>query len=363
MICRTSSVAAGALVVLAAALTVTLWSEDAAAASHGVLAVDPGESIQAAVDAARPGDRVTVRPGSYHEIVTISTDGITLEGSGATLMPPAAPPPNCFGTPSVAFGICVAGKVDPNSGVTDPVEDVRILGLTITGFDSSGIIVNRGEDTRISRTRSTHNGTYGYLSVRSTGTYLSDNWTTGNDESGYYVGVSPDAHATLVRNVSVDDGVLGIFIRNSSHGVIKGNVVTGNCVGIGLFDIPGGAPPPQTSDWDVRHNDVRDNTRFCVDDPPLSGIGILLSGVLDSAVRHNDVTGNRPALGEDSPLAGGIVAAPAGLFGSRPSANDLIAHNTLRDNAPFDLVRFPDAGENIEFEHNRCATSSPAGAC
>jgi pectin methylesterase-like acyl-CoA thioesterase len=53
--------------------------------------VHPGDSIQAAVDAARPYTRILVLPGTYRESVTITKDGITLDAKDATLLPPANP--------------------------------------------------------------------------------------------------------------------------------------------------------------------------------------------------------------------------------------------------------------------------------
>ncbi|MFF8810797.1 right-handed parallel beta-helix repeat-containing protein [Streptomyces pactum] len=54
--------------------------------------VRPGQSIQAAVDAARPGDTVLVLPGVYRESVHITVSGLTLRGSGraTVLMPPGS---------------------------------------------------------------------------------------------------------------------------------------------------------------------------------------------------------------------------------------------------------------------------------
>jgi pectin methylesterase-like acyl-CoA thioesterase len=46
--------------------------------SSGTIVVGPGESIQAAVNKANPGDTVLVKPGVYHQSVQIRTDGITL---------------------------------------------------------------------------------------------------------------------------------------------------------------------------------------------------------------------------------------------------------------------------------------------
>lgn len=45
----------------------------------------PGESLQAAVDAASPGDTIRLYPGIYAEKARITTDGLRILGHGATL--------------------------------------------------------------------------------------------------------------------------------------------------------------------------------------------------------------------------------------------------------------------------------------
>jgi hypothetical protein len=146
------------------------------------------------------------------------------------------------------------------------------------------------------------------------------------------------------------------------------NSTTDDCVGIGVLDIPAETPDPAVtplppSDWDVMLNLIANNTRFCSDTPPLSGTGVLLTGTRNTVVRRNLVVGNAASSGTQSPLAGGIVAGPVGTFGSRPSADDVIINNVVRGNQPFDLIRFPDAGEGLTFVRNLCETSSPAGLC
>jgi hypothetical protein len=356
--------------VLLLAFTAIALRSEAALASDHVINVQPGESIQGAVDQARPGDKVVVLPGNYREAVIIRTDQIALEGFGATLQPPESPTqPGCLGESTAPeFGICVVGQLSPGLAVVRPVVGVRITGFTVSGFAVSGIEVFGGMKTKIAHTETTHNGSYGILSELSQDTLIARNRTSGNEEAGIYIGSSPEAHATVVHNASVADGELGIFIRNSSHGVVSMNSMTGDCVGIGVLDIPAerldpAVTPLPPSDWDVRWNVITDNTQFCSDTPPLSGTGVLLTGVHDTVVRGNLVVGNAAFPGLESPLAGGIVAGPTGTFGSRPSADDVIVNNVARGNRPFDLIRFPDAGEDLRFVRNLCETSSPVGLC
>src|SRR4029077_9312399 len=50
--------------------------------------VHPGDSIQAAVDAASPGDTIMVRAGTYRESVKIQTDELTLRAKGSVTLNP-----------------------------------------------------------------------------------------------------------------------------------------------------------------------------------------------------------------------------------------------------------------------------------
>ena len=108
----------------------------ARAATH---VVNPGQSIQAAVDAASPGDTIVVRAGEYYESVTIRKDGLTLRAQGnVTLEPPYYGSSECY-LAGLDVGICVM-PVDFESGsYTNRVRDVTITGFRIAGFAGNGV--------------------------------------------------------------------------------------------------------------------------------------------------------------------------------------------------------------------------------
>src|SRR5882762_11044298 len=86
------------------------------------IVVSPGQSIQAAVNHARPGDTVLLKRGVYHQGVQIRTDGITLRGSGnsqqgTVLKPPGGKPHSLCAKTFGVTGVCIlAKKLDLKSG-------------------------------------------------------------------------------------------------------------------------------------------------------------------------------------------------------------------------------------------------------
>ena len=71
----------------------------ASSTAHRTVTVHSGESIQAAIDAAKPGTTIKVEEGTYAEALTIDKDGIELVGEDGrrriSSRPPARPPTAC----------------------------------------------------------------------------------------------------------------------------------------------------------------------------------------------------------------------------------------------------------------------------
>src|SRR3954462_15671588 len=98
-----------ALLACTAAVVASGLGAAPSAGSWRVHRVHPGESIQKAVDAAKPGDTVLLSPGLYHESVTIKTSDLTLRGlnaDSAVIVPDAASTSACG---KAGNGICVTG--------------------------------------------------------------------------------------------------------------------------------------------------------------------------------------------------------------------------------------------------------------
>ena len=331
--------------------------------SHGsrVRVVHPWESIQAAIDAASPGDTILVKPGRYAEALVVQTDDLTLKalpGTVLTMPDPSTPANLCTQlSEGLVIGICVLGEVDFDTfTVLDPVENPRVSGFTIQGFSDSGIIALGTEDLRATRNRAEDNAGYGIFAILSTRPVLAYNKTTGNGDAGLYVGSNQQVDAKVFGNTSWNN-LMGIFLRDVSHGSATGNTVFGNCTGILLL---ANAPGPVTN-WKLRHNLVRRNNRTDCDEGTASGAGIVLWGASDNEVRRNLVVGNRG----DEPFGGGVVLVTAppeeGGEAILPSGN-LIRRNVALRNRPFD-ISWDGTGDGNRFVDNLCRRSQPDGLC
>jgi parallel beta-helix repeat protein len=277
-----------------------------AASAQADTVVGPAGSIQAALDAAAPGDTIVVR-GTHRENVAIATDGITLRGAGALLEPPAVPAANACFDPSVegesVHGICVSGDIDFETGeIARYVKRVRVAGFTVRGFTGNGITAVAANDVTIAGNVAERNGDGGIAAVASRGVRVLSNRAAGNR--------------------------FGVFVGGSVGGSIAGNALRDNCAGLFVLAQPGPA-----GGFRVTVNDIRHNTRACPaggDWPALSGVGVALIGARRDAVVANAITGN-VATGETA-VSGGVavLAEPGGV----PAEHNVVAGNLLAGNAP-----------------------------
>jgi hypothetical protein len=120
----------------------------------------------------------------------------------------------------------------------------------------------------------------------------------------------------------------------------------------------GQAPGSVNGDILVADNAFTANNAPCLGHPAIQGAGLLLIGTRNTTVVRNTMTANRGA----QALSGGMVLVSAVPFGGLDEGSDVIAHNALVGNAPFD-VTWDSRGGDIAFSDNICGTSSPAQLC
>ena len=349
----------GAAAVLAAGMAAAIIGTAApASASPSTHTVHPGESIQAAIDAAQPGDKIQIRAGTYHENLFVTKDNIELEGAGArktTLLPPTVATPNpCVQPDGTIFGAVCVG-FDQNHAVKGfELEDMKI-----EGFANGAFLVNT-EGAEVDHMVFANNHAYGAFYNSSTGGDFHDNVAYGSGEAGLYFGDSPNADVRVKDNEVYDNGN-GMLLRDASNGRVEDNNAHDNCIG---FLVLNTGEPGDASRWRLEDNHVVHNDKACPasdEAPPTSGLGIGLAGATKVVVDDNVVNDN-VASGPSGLASGGIAVVSTIAFGGSPASDNRITDNRLDGNRPFDLSD-DGAGTGNRFDDNRCDTSSPAGLC
>lgn len=273
-----------------------------AAASARTIHVHPGQSIQAAVRSANPGDTVLIHRGTYrlrgrpcptetnHKCgVLIRKNRIRLVGQGKVVLKPRG---------DVQEGVAVVGSKKPScvNKRSQRLHGSTIKGITVTGFEDDGVFLYCVDSFRITRVRATKNNEYGIFPSHSVSGRVDHSFASGANDTGIYVGQSRRVevdHNTASKNVS------GFEIENSSRVRDHHNLATGNTGGILSFALPN-LDVKSNHDNQIDHNTIRSNNKknTCVDPSDAvcavpSGTGILLVAADKNLVQANRITRNR----------------------------------------------------------------------
>jgi len=282
----------GAALVAAVALTTT-----PVAALAATFKVNPGDSIQAAVDLADDGDTVMVYPGTYIEpavsgpAVTVHK-GIRLKGkpnkkTGDKVVLLAAP--------GQTDGVLVepANPGDPN------VDGFRISGFTVQGFQNNGIHLRYCDNFRIEKNESIDNEENGIFPTLSANGLVKRNVSYGSDDSALWVEASTNVR---VMQNDISGSPTGLEITISQDIEMTKNDIHDNTTGVGFYH-PSAAGLPMVpgmviGNWVFENNHVHDNNAPNTAPPgsmPASlppGGGVLVLGADFVTVDKNVIENN-----------------------------------------------------------------------
>ena len=163
----------------------------------GVVRRVPSEypGVQAAVDAAAPGDLILIGPGTYREEVQVTTPSLTIRGEDRNT-------------------VILDGEFVRANGFGVFADGVAIENLTTKRYTLNGVFVNGVTGYRTSYVTALNNGDYGiYVYVSSDG-IIEHSYASGSPDAGVYIGACQPCRA-VVHDIISEHNDLGYSGTNS----------------------------------------------------------------------------------------------------------------------------------------------------
>jgi plastocyanin len=171
--------------------TTAAGSDTTEAAGEGEILRVPEDhdTIQAAVDAAAPGDMVLVGPGVYEEAVDVETDGITIRGTDRN-------------------EVILDGGFELDNGIRVLGADgVVVENMTARNYATNGFFWTEVDGYRGSHLTAYRNGDYGIYAFDSVNGQFNDSYASGSPDAGFYIGQCYPCNAVISNVVSEYNGL------------------------------------------------------------------------------------------------------------------------------------------------------------
>jgi parallel beta-helix repeat protein len=292
-------------------------------ASAATYYVNPGESIQAAVNAANPGDTIIVRDGTYTENVDVNKQ-VTIESESG--------PANC-----------IVQAANPDDDVFAVAANyVIISGFTVqgaTGGDSrlfSGICLWGVNHCKISNNKVLNNDFGILLRDSSSNNSISNNFVLSNYEG---IGVWFSSSSNDILNNDVSSNYRGIVVWNSGNNNILNNNLSNN--GRDAIYFQG------SSENIISSNDISNN-----------GFGIEFCGSNKNTISNNNIWNNDRGIDFWSTTNNNTISYNTimnnnyqGIVLTEASNNNTISNNNIRNNNYYGIL-LRDTSNNTIYLNN-----------
>ncbi len=293
-------------------------------------------TIQAAVNAAQPGDLVSIAPGRYHEAVKVWTPNLTIRGQDRN-------------------GVILDGQfaTDATNGLLVYADNVVVENMTARDYLSNGFYWHAVVGYRGSYLTAYDNGDYGIYTLHSRCGQFDHSYASGSPDSGFYIGECFPCDA-VITHVTSEWNALGYSGTNSGGNLIlRDSIWRHNGAGIlpNTLDSEKLAPERGTTIVDnlVTDNGEPNVPAFALERPG-AGVGIGLPGGNLNYVANNTVARNR---------AYGILVLPNLDANFWLASGNVVVNNTVSGSGIADVALAAPAGADNCFSGNSGTRTLP----
>jgi plastocyanin len=307
-------------------------------------------TIQAAVDAAKPGSLVLVAPGTYKEAVTVTTPRLVIRGLDRART-------------------VLDGSFARDNGIKVLADGVAVENMTARNFTKNGFFWTGVKGYRGSYLTAIRNGDYGIYAFDSTDGQFDHDYGAGSPDAGFYIGQCFPCDSVITDSLAEWDGIGYSGTNAGGNLVIANSVWRRNRVGIVPNSGSGEKNPPQHGATIVG-NTVYDNNNAktaAIDIAQLAiGNGIIVAGGNDNVVERNLVYDHDIAGIAVIPLPEKVINPDNPDAINFDSRRNRVVANVVRESRAADLALVTsitdptDAGRNC-FARNRVSSTLPVG--
>lgn len=296
-------------------------------------------TIQAAVNAAQEGDTIFIKNGTYNESVFVTVPGLRIRGEDRN-------------------GTVLDGLTTHEIGFEVTADRVVVENLTVHGYKEHGVRFFEQTGYWARYVTAYNNGLYGIFAFGSRCGQFDHSFTSGNADSGFYIGECFPCDA-VIHDIVAFQNALGYSGTNAGGNlVIRDSIWTDNAMGLVPNSLDGEERPPQRGAT-IKNNQVFNNNNANVPGVGIAGQfyggGIVIAGGTANQVFGNTVTDHALAGIAVTPLPDRNVWIATGniVWGNRVTHNDSVYPDS------YDLAQGASSGMNNCWADNVFGTTAP----